>query len=113
MYDRIIQEQRANVVIDKTEVEEVNEKVLYLPQRPVIRESAETRKIKILYDASAKMSLKVTDSGPPIMQASTCLKNLLFSLKVHSVASFINNLLKISFEQIGVNFVWTLVCSVI
>ena len=50
------------------------------------------------------MSLKVTDSGPPIVQPSTCFKNLLLNLKVLSVASFINNLLKISFGQIGVNF---------
>ena len=50
------------------------------------------------------MSPKLTNSGLPIVQPSTCLKNLLLNLKVHSVASFINNLLKISFEEIGVNF---------
>ena len=44
------------------------------------------------------MSLKVTDSGPPIAQPSTCFKNLLLNLKVHSVASFTNNVLKISFK---------------
>ena len=41
------------------------------------------------------MSLKVTDSCPPIVQSSTCFKNLLLNFKVHSVAIFINNLLKI------------------
>ena len=50
------------------------------------------------------MSLKVRDSGPPIVQPSTCLKNLLLNLKVHYVVSFLNNLLKISFEQAGVKF---------
>ena len=50
------------------------------------------------------MSLKVTDSGPPIVQPSTCFKNLLLNLKVYSVASFINNLLKISFEQLAPTF---------
>ena len=45
------------------------------------------------------MSLKVTDSGPPKVQPSTCFKNL----HLNSVASFTNNL-KINFEQIGVNF---------
>ena len=50
------------------------------------------------------MSLKVTDNGPPIVQPSTYFKNLLLNLKVHSVTSFNNNLLKISFEQIGVSF---------
>ena len=50
-YDSIIQEQRANEIIEKVEVEEVNEtvseRVFYLPHRPVIRKSAETTKIKI------------------------------------------------------------------
>ena len=52
------------------------------------------------------MSLKVRDSGPPIVQPSTCFKNLLLNLKVHSVSSFISNLLKTSFEQIGVLITW-------
>ena len=50
------------------------------------------------------MPLKVRDSRPPIVQPCTYLKNLLLNSKVDSVASFINNLLKISFEQIAVNF---------
>ena len=52
------------------------------------------------------MSLKVTDSGPPIVQSSTCLKNLQLNLQVHSVASFNNNLPKISFslEQFRTNW---------
>ena len=52
------------------------------------------------------MSLKVRDSDPPIVQPSTCFKNLLLNLKVHSVSSFISNLLKTSFEQIGVLITW-------
>ena len=44
---------------------------------------------------------KITDSGPPILQPSTCFRNLLLNLEVQSVASFINNLLKINFEQIA------------
>ena len=34
------------------------------------------------------MSLKVTDSDLPIVQPSTCLKNLLLNLKVHSENKF-------------------------
>ena len=49
------------------------------------------------------MSLKVTDSGVPIVQLPTCFTNLLLNLKVQPVASFTNNLLKINFKQIGVN----------
>ena len=33
------------------------------------------------------MSLKVRDDDPPIVQPSTCFKNLQLNLKVHSVAS--------------------------
>ena len=50
------------------------------------------------------MSLQVTDSGVLKMAPSTCLKNMLLNLKVNSVVSFINSLLKISFEQIASNF---------
>ena len=50
------------------------------------------------------MSLNVTDGDPPIVQQSTCLINQLLNLKVHFVVSFINNPLKISFKQIGINF---------
>ena len=53
-YDTIIQEQRTNKIIDKVKVEEVNEIVFYLLHRPVIRESGETTKIRIAYDASVK-----------------------------------------------------------
>ena len=58
MYDSIIQEQGVNEIIGKVEVEEVNEtvreRVFYLPHRLVIRESTETAKIRIAYNASAK-----------------------------------------------------------
>lgn len=39
----------------------------------------------------------VTDNVPPIVQPSACLKKLFFNLKVQSVISFINNLVKIDF----------------
>ena len=46
-----MQEQRATEIIKKVDVEEnepVSERVFYLPHRPVIRESAETTKIRIV-----------------------------------------------------------------
>ena len=49
------------------------------------------------------MSIRTTGSGRLIVQPSTCLKNLLLNLKEHSVTSFMRNLLKTRFEQIGVN----------
>ena len=55
-YDKIIQEQINESIIEKVEETETSEKGkgFYLPHRPVIRESAETTKIRIVYDASAK-----------------------------------------------------------
>ena len=50
------------------------------------------------------MSSKVTDGGSSIVQLSTYFQNMLFNLKVHSLASFSNNLLEISFKKIGVSF---------
>ena len=46
------------------------------------------------------MSLSVTEKGPHMVHLSICLQNLLLKKKVTSVASFINNLLKINLEQI-------------
>ena len=58
MYDSIIQEQRANWIIEQIEVEKVNEtvneRVFSLAHRPGIRESTEITKIRIVCDASAK-----------------------------------------------------------
>ena len=57
-YDNIMQEQRANEIIENVEEEEVNktvtERVFYLPHIPVIRESTEKMKIKIVCVASPK-----------------------------------------------------------
>ena len=56
-YDNIMQEQRANEIIENVEEEEVNktvtERVFYLPHIPVIRESTEKNENK--NDASAKV----------------------------------------------------------
>ena len=55
-YDKIIQEQINEGIIEKVSETKTSEKgkEFYLPHRPVIRESAETTKIRIVYDASAK-----------------------------------------------------------
>ena len=75
-HDSVIQEQTSIEIIEKVEVEEVNkiasERVFYLPHRPVMGESAETTKIRVLYDASAKACRTCTslneclETGPPL-----------------------------------------------
>ena len=43
---------------------------------------------------SITKSNRLADSNPPVVQPSTCFKNLLLNLKVESAVSFTNNLLK-------------------
>lgn len=71
-YDKIIQDQlNANIIEDVTELE-TSEKVTYLPHQAVIRSEAETTKLRVVYDASAKerksgMSLNnCLHVGPPL-----------------------------------------------
>ena len=52
-YDRIMKEQLASNIIEPVDEKEKKE-VHYLPHHPVVRESAETTKVRIVYDASAK-----------------------------------------------------------
>ena len=51
-----------------------------------------------------KMPLNATDNGPHIAHPPVCLKKLLFIVNVTPLANFNNKRLKMSFEQIDVNF---------
>ena len=53
-YDAIIQEQLREGVIEKAPPVSQPEKEFYIPHKSVIRESAETTKLRIVYDASAR-----------------------------------------------------------
>ena len=76
-YDKIIQEQINEGIIGKVSETKISEsgKEFYLPHRPVIWESAEATKIKIVYDASAKpnkdsVSLnECLETGPPLQNS--------------------------------------------
>ena len=76
-YDKIIQEQTNEGIIEKVSETKTSEKgkKFYLPHRRAIRESAETTKIRIFYDASAKpnkdsVSLNgCQETGPPLQNS--------------------------------------------
>ena len=54
-YDQVIRDQLVNNVIEKiSENQSENPKEFLLPHRPVIRENAESAKLRVVYDASAK-----------------------------------------------------------
>ena len=76
-----MQEQRANEIIVKGEVKEmkkktVNKKLFYLLHKPVIRQSAETLKLRIVYDASTKAN-QVSASLDECLEMDPPLQNLL------------------------------------
>ena len=76
-YDKIVQEQINEGIIKKVREAKTSEKgkEFYLSHRPVIRESAETTKIRIVYDVSAKpnkdsVSLnECLETGPPLQNS--------------------------------------------
>ena len=52
-YDQIIQDQLETVIVERVTSEPVGRE-FYIPHKPVIRESAESTKLRIVFDASAK-----------------------------------------------------------
>ena len=54
-YDEIIQKQLKEGIVERV-VEEPNERVFYIPHKPVKREMATTRKLRIAFDVSTKPS---------------------------------------------------------
>jgi len=70
-YDAIIREQLQNKVAEVTP-EEIMGKEFYIPHKAVVRETAETTKMRIVYDASARATpelLSLNDClypGPPL-----------------------------------------------
>lgn len=63
-YDAIIQEQLQEGVIEEAEMP-ASEREFYIPHKAVVRESAETTKMRIVYDASAR----AYDSAPSLTTA--------------------------------------------
>ena len=81
-YDEIIQEQLTEGIVERV-VGEPNGREFYIPHKPVKKESAETTKLRIVFDASAKPkedspSLnECLETGPP-------LQNLLWDVLVRN-----------------------------
>ena len=79
-YDDIIQEQLKEGIVERV-VEEPNERVFYIPHKPVKRETAAMTKLRVVFDVSAKPSEEspslneCLETGPP-------LQNLLWNVLV-------------------------------
>lgn len=87
-YDAIIQEQLQEGVIEEAEMP-ASEREFYIPHKAVLRESAETTKMRIVYDASAR----AYDSAPSLndcLEVGPPLQNQLWKVllrgRFHAVA---------------------------
>ena len=81
-YDEVIQDQLANGIVERVTSEPVRRE-FYIPHKPVIRESAESTKLRIVFHASARLNEKspslndCLETGPP-------LQNLLWDVLVRN-----------------------------
>ena len=55
-YDEVIQKQKHDGIVEPAPKEPTGEKITYIPHQAVIRENAGTTKLRIVYDASAKLT---------------------------------------------------------
>ena len=87
-YDAVIRNQLASGIVKKAP-EQVSGKEFYIPHRPVVKESSETTKLRIVYDASARAS-DDTPSLNECLHAGPPLQNKLWSVlvrnRIHPVA---------------------------
>ena len=88
-YDRIIQDQIDQGIVERVKEDAVG-KEFYIPHKPVVRESAETTKTRIVYDASARANPKAPslndclETGPPLQNL---LWNVLVRNRFHPIAA--------------------------
>ena len=81
-YDAIIKEQLVEGIVEPAEEQFVGRE-FYIPHKPVIRESAESTKLRIVYDASAR----AYDKAPSLndcLHADPPLQNQLWSVMVRA-----------------------------
>ena len=71
-YDNIVHEQIEQGIIEKVPEQPTGERVFYMPHKPVVRESATSTKVRMVFDASAKphpLANSVNEcmhTGPPL-----------------------------------------------
>jgi hypothetical protein len=80
-YDAIIKDQKQSGVVEPAE-SPAKEVEFYLPHKPVVRETAKTTKVRIVYDASAKET-RDSPSLNDCLYAGPPLQNKLWDVLVH------------------------------
>ena len=80
-YDRIIQDQLEQGIVERVTDEPHGEREFYLPHKPVVREAVESTKMRIVFDASAKAE-QTSPSLNDCLETGPSLQNLLWSVLV-------------------------------
>ncbi|XP_028404021.1 uncharacterized protein LOC114526636 [Dendronephthya gigantea] len=99
---KIIQDQLEQGIVERVD-NDAKGKEFYIPHKPVIRESAETTKMRVVYDASARANPKVPslndclETGPPLQNL---LWNVLVRNRFHPIA--VTGDLKQAFLQVRI-----------
>ena len=81
-YDEVIQDQLAKGIVEKVTSDPVWRE-FYIPHKPVIRESAESTKLRIVFDASARSNEK-SPSLNDCLETGPSLQNLLWDVLVRN-----------------------------
>ena len=80
-YDTIIRDQLAEGVVEPAPLQ-VTGKEFYMPHRAVIRETAETTKMRVVYDCSAR-GAKEAPSLNNCLEPGPALQNKIYDVLVH------------------------------
>ena len=88
-YDQVIQDQIEAGIVERVSGPVTRRREFYIPHKPVLRESAETTKLRVVYDASAHANSgapslnECLNPGPPLQNQ---LWNVLVRAHFHPVA---------------------------
>ena len=102
-YDDVIKDQLEMGIVERAD-EEPQGREFYIPHKPVVRESAESTKLRIVYDASARASdsspclNECLNPGPPLQNQ---LWNVLVRVRFHPV--LLTGDLKQAFLQVRIH----------
>ena len=88
-YDQVIQDQIEAGIVERVSGPVTGRREFYIPHKPVLQESAETTKLRVVYDASARANSgapslnECLNPGPPLQNQ---LWNVLVRAHFHPVA---------------------------
>ena len=82
-YDKIIEEQLEMGIIEKVPEDLNGKRVFYMPHKPVVRESATTTKVRMVFDAGSKASREAYSINE-CMNPGPTLQPLLWDIMIRS-----------------------------